>query len=131
MTMLDTQTWVWWVTDDAQLPAVLRGYLEVNEKHGLGVSAISLLEVARLVAAGRLVLPLSASEWLDHALAYPGMSLQPLTARVAVASTQLAEPFHRDPADRIIVATAIVLDAVLATTDGKILAYPHVKTVEF
>jgi PIN domain nuclease of toxin-antitoxin system len=129
MTILDTQVWVWWVNDDSLLPPVLRGYLEVNEKHGFGVSAISCLEVARLVAAGRLVLPEPAKQWLTTALHYPGMNLIDLSPRIAVASTQSPEPFHRDPADRIIVATANTMDAELATTDAKIRAYPHVRTV--
>src|SRR6266496_1414049 len=131
MTILDTQTWVWWVQADALLPPVLRGYLEVNEKHGFGVSAISCLEVARLVAAGRLVLPLPIDQWMDQALRYPGISLIELSPKIAIASTQLAGPFHKDPADRIIVATAMTLGLPLATTDSKIRAYPHVKTVDY
>ena len=62
MTVLDTQTWVWWVTDDAQLPPRLREYLVANEEHGFSVSAITCLEIARLVSAGRLVLPLDVEE---------------------------------------------------------------------
>jgi PIN domain nuclease of toxin-antitoxin system len=131
MTVLDTQAWVWWVNDDGQLPPVLRGYLEVNEKHGFAVSAISLLEVARLVTAGRLVLPLPPTDWLEAAIRYPGISLIALTPEIAVTSTQLPEPFHRDPADRIIVATGIVLGATVATTDRKIRDYTHVSTVSY
>jgi PIN domain nuclease of toxin-antitoxin system len=131
MTVLDTQTWVWWVQGDSLLPPRLRGYLEVNEKHGFGVSAMSCLEVARLVAAGRLVLPLPIDEWMDRALRYPAMNLIELSPQIAIDSTRLPLPFHKDPADRAIVATAIRLDAELATTDGKIRAYPHVRTVDF
>jgi PIN domain nuclease of toxin-antitoxin system len=131
MTVLDTQTWVWWTNDDAVLPPGLRGYLEVNERYGFGVSAISCLEVARLVAAHRLVLPLEVEAWIGEALRYPGITLLELTPRIAVLSTRLPEPFHKDPADRVIVATAMSLDASLATTDGKIRTYPHVKTVNF
>ena len=59
------------------------------------------------------------------------MSLVPLTPKIAVASVLLPPPFHKDPADRIIVATAMTQGAVLATTDGKILTYPHVQTVTY
>jgi PIN domain nuclease of toxin-antitoxin system len=131
VTILDTQVWVWWVNNDALLPPTLRGYLQVNEKHGFGVSAISCLEVARLVSAGRLVLPVGLDQWLDDALRYPGVSLLPLTPRVCVVSTQLPDPFHRDPADRIVVATATTENAPVATTDRKILAYPHVQRVRY
>jgi PIN domain nuclease of toxin-antitoxin system len=55
--------------------------------------------------------------------------LLPLTPEIVVASTQLQQPFHKDPADQIIVATAQALDCALATDDAQILAYPHVKLV--
>jgi len=131
MTILDTQVWVWWVNDDSLIPPTLRGYLEVNERHGFGISAISCLEVARLVSARRLVLPVDVEQWLVQALQYPAMSLIELSPKIAVESTRLPEPFHRDPADRVIVATAKVFDARLATTDGKMVAYPHVQTVKY
>lgn len=131
MTILDTQVWVWWVNNDASLPPVLRGYLEVNEKHGFGVSVISCLEVARLVSAGRLVLPVGVEQWLDEALRYPGVALIPLTPHICVVSTTLPEPFHRDPADRIVVATAMTEDAPVATTDRKIREYPHVQSIRY
>jgi len=131
LTVLDTQVWVWWTNDPDLIPPQLRGYLEVNEKHGLGVSVISCLEVARLAVAGRLVLPVAVEEWVTTALGYPHVALLDLTPAIAVASTRLPEPFHRDPADRIVVATAMALDASLATTDGKIRAYPHVRTVSY
>jgi PIN domain nuclease of toxin-antitoxin system len=51
--------------------------------------------------------------------------LLPLTPEIAVASTQLQQPFHKDPADQIIVATARLLDCALATDDAQILAYPQ------
>lgn len=131
MTILDTQVWVWWVMGSPSLPPALRGDLEVNEKHGFGVSAISCLEVARLVAAARLVLPLPIDRWMEAALKYPGMNLIELSPQIAILSTRLPEPFHKDPADRIIVAPAMALDERLATTDGKTLAYSHVKTISF
>jgi len=52
-----------------------------------------------------------------------------LTPRIAVESTQLPAPFHRDPADQIIVATARVYGCPLVTLDGKILSYPHVQHI--
>ncbi len=131
MIILDTQVWVWWVNDDRQLPVTLRLALQTNEDSGFAVSAISLLEVARLVTADRLVLPLPAEDWLLAALQYPRMSLVNLTPEICVLSTKLPEPFHRDPADRLVVATAIARDAVVATTDAKIRAYPHVRTLEY
>ena len=65
MTVLDTHIWVWWVHGDNQLPAMQKEYLETNEQRGLGVSAISCWEVAKLVEYGRLVLPIPVEEWIN------------------------------------------------------------------
>lgn len=129
MTLLDTQVWVWWTNDPDQIPPSIRGYVEANEKWGLGVSAISCLEVARLVAVGRLDLPLPVEQWMDEALRYPFVNLIELSPQISIESTRLPEPFHRDPADRIIVATSRLLNCRLATTDGLIRRYPHVQLV--
>jgi PIN domain nuclease of toxin-antitoxin system len=127
MIVLDTHIWVWWVHGDDKLPSKHKAYLQDNESAGLGVSAISCWEVAKLVEHGRLSLPIPVGEWLDQALAYPGVRLLELTPRIAVESTQLPGEFHRDPADQIIVATARVYDCPLVTLDGKILNYQHVQ----
>jgi PIN domain nuclease of toxin-antitoxin system len=94
---------------------------------GLGVSVISCWETAKLVEKGRLALAVPVAQWIERALGYPGIRLLPLDPKIAVASTQLPQPFHSDPADQIITATAREMDCPLATDDGKILAYGHVK----
>jgi len=127
MIVLDTHIWVWWVHGDDKLPPAHKAYIQDNENAGLGISAISCWEVAKLVEYDRLSLPVPVGEWLDQALAYPGMRLLELTPRIAVDSTQLPGTFHRDPADQIIVATARVYDCPLVTLDGKILAYQYVQ----
>jgi len=126
--VLDTHIWVWWVHGDAHLPAHYQIYVAGHETQGLGVSAISCWEVAKLVEYGRLTLPCPVAEWLDQALAYPGVRLLDLTPRIVVESTQLPGTFHRDPADQLIVATARVYHGPLVTVGTKILAYPHVQT---
>jgi PIN domain nuclease of toxin-antitoxin system len=95
----DTHIWVWWVHGDAQLSQDYRAFIQAHEAQGLGVSAISCWEVAKLVERGRLVLPCPIAQWLRQALAYPGMQLLALSPEVAVESTQLPGAFHRDPAD--------------------------------
>ncbi len=127
MIVLDTHIWVWWVHGDPSLPDSTRALLASSEQTGLAVSAISCWEVAKLVEHGRLTLPCPVVDWLQQALAYPGVRLVELTPRICVESTQLPGEFHRDPADQIIVATARVLEAPLVTMDGKILEYQHVK----
>ena len=94
----------------------------------MGISAISCWEVAKLVEKGRLVLPCPIADWLENALAYPGITLLPLTPEIAVESTTLPRSFHKDPADQIIVATARIHDCLLVTADQEILDYPHART---
>jgi PIN domain nuclease of toxin-antitoxin system len=129
MIVLDTHIWVWWVHAGDQLTASQTRIIQASETDVIGVSAISVWEVAKLVEYGRLELPCPLPEWLDKALNYPGIRLIELTPEIAVVSTQLPVGLHRDPADQIIVATARFYDCPLITSDNRILAYPHVKTV--
>lgn len=64
---------------------------------------------------------------MAQALAYPGIRLLELTPEIAIESTQLPQPFHKDPADQIIVATARSHNIPLVTCDAKIRAYPHIQ----
>lgn len=129
MIVLDTHIWIWWVSDDERLTAGYRSVIESRQSDGLGISAISCWEVAKLVQLGRLQLRDPAAVWLDEALAYPGCRLLELTPRIAVESSSLPGALHRDPADQIIVATARVWGCPLLTADQKLLEYPHIETL--
>ena len=126
MILLDTHIWVKWVLDERQLPEYACRQIAEHEENGLGVSAISCWEVAKLVELKRLNFEIDVFEWINRALSYPGIQLIEFSPRIAVESTQLPGAFHRDPADQIIVATARVHDCPLLTQDRKILDYPHV-----
>lgn len=126
MILLDTHIWIWWVHDDARLPANYRVELEAREAEGLGVSVISCWKIAKLVEYNRLVLPVAVEEWLGQASSYPHVQLLDLKPRIAVESTQLPAPFYRNPADQIIVATARVHHCPLMTIDSKIRDYAGV-----
>lgn len=128
MIVLDTHIWIWWVHGDGKLTREYYEYIQEQESQGLGISTISCWEVAKLVEYGRLVLPRSVDEWLDEALAYPGINFLELTPRICVESTQLPGAFHRDPADQIIVATARVHNCPIVTVDRKIREYSYVET---
>jgi PIN domain nuclease of toxin-antitoxin system len=67
--------------------------------------------------------------WLQIAQAAETVRVEPLTDRLCLQSTKLPGDFHRDPADRLIVALARELDAELVTADRKLLTYPDVKTL--
>ena len=130
MIVLDTHIWIWWVNESNQLPSDFRELIEQHTSDGLGISAISCWEVAKLVERGRLELTLPVKQWLAEALSFPGVRLLELSPDIAVESTQLPGEFHRDPADQIIVATTRFYDTLLLTLDTKILNYEHVQTVQ-
>ena len=90
---------------------------------------MSCWEIAMLVSKGRLNLNMDALSWFRVALSRPSVELLPLTSEIAVRAYQLPEPFHPDPADRLIVATAIENDCALVTSDTRILGHPGVATV--
>lgn len=127
MILVDTHIWIWWIHGDPALPTATRELLDASEPSGIGVSAISCWEVAKLVEYKRLLLPCPVSEWIRQALSDPAIRLLELSPQISVESTQLPGVFHRDPADQIIVATARVHDVALLTADAKILNYPHVR----
>ena len=129
MILLDTHMWVWWVQGDPRLSSEELAALDRHAAEGIGVSAISCWEVAMLHTRGRLDLPCALDEWLDRALAYPGIEFIPLSRDIAVESCRLPGELHRDPADLILIASARDLDCVLVTADERILRYPHVRAI--
>ena len=82
-----------------------------------------------LVARGRIALAMDLDEWLQAVESLDGIALVPVTAQAAVQSATLPGDFHKDPADRMIVALARERNAVLVTADDKIQRYPHVHWV--
>jgi PIN domain nuclease of toxin-antitoxin system len=127
--VLDTHVWVWWVGQDSRLASAHQQAIQAAQRTGIGVSIISCWEVAMLVSGGRLSLAGAVLPWIEQALRYPGVRLLDLTPPIVVDSTELPAGFHKDPADRMLVATARALDCPLITADEKILAYPHVRSV--
>jgi PIN domain nuclease of toxin-antitoxin system len=82
--VLDTHIWIWWVHGDACLPHSVNDLIRDEEPNGLGISAISCWEVAKLVERKRLELPLAVEDWIDRALGYPGTRLLPLSPAIAI-----------------------------------------------
>lgn len=124
MIILDTHVWLWWVNQDSQLKAT---WLEcIEEADQVGVSAISLFEVSWLERHKRIKLPCSRLEWFEKALTGSHIQLIPITSEVAGKAVDLTE-HHSDPQDRIIIATALVHDALLLSADGKFKLYTEIK----
>ena len=130
MILLDTQAWLWWLHAPDQLSAhARRTIVEAEKRNQIVVSAISVWEVATKCVLGKLTLPLQLDAWLDLARSYPGITIEPVTADDGLASATLPGTFHKDPADRLIVALGRRLQAKLVTSDRLIRAYPHVVSI--
>ena len=127
MIVLDTHAWIWWVDDHPRLKRSVRD--RIDAERDVCVSAISLLEIATAVSHGRLVLKPTAERWLEIAQLAEQIRIEPLTDMLCIQSTTLPGEFHRDPADRLIVALARLLEADLVTADQKILSYSNVKSI--
>lgn len=129
MILLDTHVWVWWVTQAAGLPRRVGRFIDARaEAEPVLVSSISVWEVALLVQRGRLQLSMAVSEWIRKSEALSLLRFVPVDNRIALRSVQLPPPLHADPADRIIIATAVQMGALLVTKDDKLRAYPYVET---
>lgn len=76
-----------------------------------------------LEKAGRLILQASVAVWTRQALSKPGINLVGFTPEIAIDSVYLPEPVHKDPADRILLATARVEHLTLVTRDEKMLEF--------
>ena len=119
--LLDTHVLIWWLNDLARLSPQQREVVEAASPDApLHVSDISLWEVAMLQGLGRIRLALPLREWLDRAVAPPLVRRHGISPAIAAEVAALPDSFHRDPADRILVATARVLGATLLTSDRRI-----------
>jgi PIN domain nuclease of toxin-antitoxin system len=127
MIVLDTHAWIWWAGDQGKLPARVRRRLE--REPGLAISAISCWEVGMLIERGRLKLLPDARLGILRALQAPKVHAVPVSDSIATEAGLLGASFHGDPADRIIVATAVECDAILVTKDEQIRSCGRVRTL--
>lgn len=125
MIVLDTHVFLWLNLSPGNLSDHIISALK-GEDH-IGLSAISLWEIAMLKSRRRITIREPLLEWLRTALDSPRLSVLPLTAEIAARSEYL--PMHGDPADRLIAATAMEYDCPLATADKLLVALPMLKTI--
>jgi PIN domain nuclease of toxin-antitoxin system len=126
--ILDTHAVLWSLGDSPRLSSKARNAIgEARQSGPIHVASITLLEVARLAAARHIV----TTATLDALLSSieTEFTVLPITAAIAAATTRLPASYPRDPADRIIAATALVHGATLVTADERIRKAKAVRTV--
>jgi len=127
MLLLDTHTFIWLASDRSLLPATVLELMRA-ESDGLFISAITATEIGLLARADRINTYGSCEDFVFKNFARFEIHQIPVDAEIALASTQLP-PIHRDPFDRIIIATAKKHGMTILTRDRTIPTYPKVKVV--
>ncbi|WP_295385770.1 type II toxin-antitoxin system VapC family toxin [uncultured Thiodictyon sp.] len=119
--VLDTHVWLRWIISaGADLPRAMVSAIRTADV--TAVSGISCWEVSLLEQRNRIDLPLPACQWIQRALAPTGILCLPVSCEIGVRAAALTQ-HHKDPADRIIIATAIEHQAELLSLDGQFPAY--------
>jgi PIN domain nuclease of toxin-antitoxin system len=127
--LLDTHVWIWSQESPEKLGKEARRLL-VDGKSTNHVATVSVLELARLVAAGDIFLNRPLPAWVETAVEELHAEELAMSREIAAEAYALPGEFHRDPADRILVATARRESLTLLTADARILSYPHVKALD-
>ena len=125
--LLDTHVLLWAESCEERLGSCTRAML-LDSANQLLVSPISTFELSRLISLSRVTLYKPLTDWLTTARRNLLFEDAPISHEVAIQSYMLPVDFHKDPADRILVATARELHCTLVTADRLILSYPHVST---
>jgi PIN domain nuclease of toxin-antitoxin system len=120
--LLDTHAWLWLCVGDSRISDGIVAILEKASSEGrLHICQISLWELGMKVAKRKIHLSRSLESWVEENT--QGISIVDMPAKVSIEATRLPGEFHKDPADRIIVATARHKGYVLVTGDVLILKY--------
>jgi PIN domain nuclease of toxin-antitoxin system len=119
MIVLDTHIWHWWVN---QIPGKLSPatIALIEESADVGVSAISCFEMAWLVKHGRIDLGMAFGDWLQQVMDAQIVQFFPVTPWIGARAVTLPE-HHKDPQDRLIIATALEHNARLISFDTHFL----------
>jgi PIN domain nuclease of toxin-antitoxin system len=119
--VLDTHVWHWWVNQiEGKLSASTIALIERGER--VAVSAISVYEMAWLVKHRRIELPMAFDDWIALVRKQSGIEEIAITGDIAARAVYLPD-HHKDPHDRLIIATAIARNATLLTRDGAFAQY--------
>lgn len=127
--LLDTHVWIWSQEIPTNLGVKTREIL-LNPDNLIYVSTVSTLEIARLAALNRISLTMQLQSWVERSLELLNAETLVLSHKIALEAYNLAEPFHRDPADRMLVATARIHGLRLLTADDAVLNYTHASCMD-
>ena len=129
MILLDTHAWWWSLTEPENLSKTAITTIKQTKSDQRMIASISIWEFAMMAAKKRIRLKVSVAKWLSRALTETGLGMIEISPEIAIDASNLPGNFHKDLADRLIVATARVNNLRLVTKDEKMLAYPHVDAV--
>lgn len=130
MIVLDTHAWLWWASNpDILSKRASKAIKEAISNNGLYISSISTWEISMLHEKGRLQLSIDVRDWVRKTEALQFVQFIPVDNTVALRAVSLPGQFHQDPADRIIVATAMTMGVKVVTKDKKIHDYEYVKSI--
>jgi PIN domain nuclease of toxin-antitoxin system len=122
----DTHVLLWWIQDSKLLSPRARRAME--EASVIGVAAISCWEIAMLAAFTRIMLHEPVTSWVNGLLSLPRVELLPLEPEIAIDTAWMGIT-HRDPADRMLMATARYHGVPLVTKDARIRDARVVETI--
>lgn len=123
MVLLDTCALIWSVNGDPLSREAVRLMARAGSTGALYLSPVSAWEIGVLVSRGRLSLEVPAEAYIAQAFNQPGIRVAELTPEIAVRASSLPGQLHEDPADRLLVSTAIVMGLRFMTRDRRILDY--------
>lgn len=126
--LLDTCAMIWCASDPDRLSPIAREIVTAEDS-AIHVSAISCAEIACLAENGRIDVAPHWRTWFDRVVADNGWSVLDIDLETVQEAFSLPGQFHRDPADRFIVAAARLNRMTVVTADRKILDYPHVQSL--
>lgn len=127
MIILDTHIWIWWIN---QTPNRLSNEIikRIEQEQIIAISSISCFEVAWLASHKRIILEIPVQEWITQATENAGIICLPVSCKIAKLAAELPE-HHKDPQDRIVIATAISSASQIISADNQFKEYEEIKTL--